>query len=236
MLRNKKALYCFSPPVMLATFAIELVFLIYVVARYKMNNIARIISAMLVCLAFFQFAEYSVCAVGGSNASLWSRLGFIAITLLPPLGIHLIYEISGKKWSRLVGSAYATGLAWVIIFGFSEMIFRNHVCNGNYVIFDIKPLFGGAYFIYYYFWLIIGAILSYKFAKNLSPKPKESLTLLIFGYLILLVPTTITNMLSPGSIDAKPSIMCGFAIILAFIITFGILPRSGKLKNGKSSK
>lgn len=217
--------YCFSPPVMLATFFIETAFLLYVLYRYKMNTLTRLASFLLLFLATFQLAEYNVCGGMGAGAATWSKIGFVAITLLPPIGIHLLHVIAKKPWNNLIGVAYGMAAAWVAIFALSERVFASHVCSGNYVIFNIKPGVGGLYFAYYYLWLFVGAYLCIKFARNLKKKNKQSLILLAAGYGALLIPTTTANVLAPDTINALPSIMCGFAIVLAGLITFGILPR-----------
>lgn len=219
--------YCFSPPVMLATFLIETVFLVYVLYRYKMNALSRLVSLLLLFLATFQLAEYNVCGGLGADAATWSKVGFVAITVLPPIGIHLIHVIAKKSWSNITGIAYGMAAAWVVIFALSEQVFGGHVCAGNYVIFTIKPGAGGLYLTYYYLWLIVGAYLCLKFARNIKKKNRQSLILLAIGYGTLLIPTTTANMLAPDTINALPSIMCGFAIILAAIITFGIMTRLG---------
>ena len=220
----------FSPPVMAMTFLIEISLLIYIIARYKMNTLTRLAAALLLLLATFQLAEYNVCAGLGASAATWSKIGFVAITLLPPLGIHLLHTIAKKPWSNLTGIAYGMAAAWVALFAFSERAFSGHICTGNYTIFQIKPGIGGLYFAYYYLWLFIGLYLCIKFTKTLKKKNWEALILLAFGYLALLVPTTMANMLKPETMEGLPSIMCGFAIILALIITFGIMSRIGRPK------
>ena len=230
MLRGKRAFYCFSPPVMLATFAIEIGYLIYIVVRYKMNRISRLIGALLLLLATFQLAEYFVCGGLGGSAQFWSRVGFVSITLLPPVGIHLINTIADRRWNAIVGTSYGMAVAWIAIFAFSETIFRNHVCSGNYVIFSIKPMFGGLFFAYYYFWLIAGTLLSLYYINYVNKKQREGLILFIVGYLSLMLPTAIANNLRPETILGLPSIMCGFAIILASVVTLGLMPRLGEPK------
>lgn len=218
---------CFSPPVMLATFMIEAGFLIYTLIRYRLNTVARLSAAILFFLALFQIAEYNVCGGLGVNAASWSRVGFVAITILPALGIHLIYTIAKKPWNNVIGSAYGMAGAWIIVFAISEKAFSGHVCAGNYVIFQLKPGLGGLYFLYYYLWLFIGGYLCVKFAKAMVRKNRESLILFALGYAALLIPTTLANMAKPETVQGIPSIMCGFAIVLAGIITFGIMPALG---------
>lgn len=216
---------------MLATFAIEIVFLIYTVWRYRFNELARLASALLFFLALFQLAEYNVCGGMGASAAAWSRVGFVAITILPALGIHLLFNIAKKPWNNVTGAAYGMAAAWIMVFAFTEKAFSGHVCAGNYVIFQLKPHLGGLYFLYYYLWLFVGGYLCVKLSAGLKKENREALILLALGYVTLLVPTTTANMLSPETVRGIPSIMCGFAIILAGIITFGILPRAGVLRD-----
>ena len=221
--RSSTTFYCFSPPVMIATFAIEFVLLVYTLWRYKLNNVTRLVAATLILLATFQFAEYHVCQ--GINGSVYSRIGFIAITLLPPLGIHLVRTVSGRGLRVLVWAAYASALVFVLLFGLNGSSFQSNICAGNYAVFQLAPNLGGWFFTYYYFWLILGIIQSMYFAISANKRIREALTFQAFGYLSFILPTGIVNALHPETISGIPSIMCGFAIIYALMLCFGIAPR-----------
>ena len=87
---------CFSPPVMIATFVIEIALAVYVNWRYKFNNITKLAISILFFLAVFQLAEYNVCEGSfGIDSLSWARVGYVAITMLPPLGFHLATRIAG---------------------------------------------------------------------------------------------------------------------------------------------
>ena len=49
-------LYCFSPLVMMITFLIEVTAAVYTVWRYKMNDVTKLVVAILGGLAVFQLA------------------------------------------------------------------------------------------------------------------------------------------------------------------------------------
>lgn len=210
---------------MIATFAIELGLLLYTIIRYKMSPLTRIVSATLLCLAIFQFAEFNVCEGAAGLNDFYSRLGFIAITVLPPLGIHLVQTIAGRGSKFLPWIAYATGLIFIIIFGLNSTAFESQVCGGNYAIFQLTHNLGGMFFLYYYFWLIVGIGMCLYFSTSANKRTREALNLQAFGYLSFLLPTGIVNAINPDSIKAIPSIMCGFAVIYALILAFGITPR-----------
>lgn len=224
--------YCFSPPVMIATFLIEALLFIATFVRYKMSAIVRLGMAMLFFLALFQLSEYFVCGGLGVDAMVWSRIGYVAITTLPPLGIHLISDIARIKQRWHIVAGYALGLSWIILFGFSEAAFTGHQCAGNYVIFQLRSGVGGWYFLYYYTLLFVGIGIATWVAALRSTKRtvRQALHGMVIGYLVFLLPTTIVNTLNPSTMDGIPSIMCGFAILYALILTGYVLPRTARLK------
>lgn len=228
LFKKSNKLFCFSPPVMIATFVIEIALLAYTVIKYKMSPLGRIVAAMLLFLATFQYAEYQVCETGGPSAGMWSRIGFMAIALLPALGMHLIAEISGRTtaWRAraLVALAYLSSLAFVLSFGLHETAFVGHECAGNYAVFQLVKNLGGLFFIYYYFWLFVGMGVALYFARSARPKIRKALYLHVLGYLCFVIPTGIVNMLNPTTLSGLPSVMCGFAVSYALILAFLIVP------------
>ena len=110
--KSKNTLYCFSPPVMIATIIIELSLAIYTFLKIKKSSVKTISIATLVLLAAFQGAEFFVCqSYSWVDGEFVSRLGFVAITLLPPLGIHLANLIAGRRrnWSTITSYVLASG-------------------------------------------------------------------------------------------------------------------------------
>jgi hypothetical protein len=230
---NEIRFNCFSPPIMLATFTVETLMAIYTLWRYKMNVFSRLVVAMLLCLGIFQLAEYFTCTGSAGHGSDWSRLGFVAITALPPLGIHLAHVIAGKRNRRLVYFGYATMAAFMVFFVAYSQAFSGYKCTGNYVIFQLHVKSGGAYGIYYYGWLLTGLGLGWKWANQLMHEGGKSFTKLqalrglIIGWLVFLVPTAAANTVSPETRQGIPSVMCGFAVLFALILSFYILPKVG---------
>jgi hypothetical protein len=228
MYRPSSLLYCFSPPVMLATFIFELGLAIYTIVRFKLTPITRVITAMLLLLALFQFVEFNVCGRSSASAALWSRIGYVAITLLPPLALHLIYLLAKRKKFYVVWLAYASGIAFALIFSLRSAAFSNYICGGNYVIFRLTRPVGAYYFAYYYLWIFVGIGAAMYFGRHAKKPVRDALLLMIFGYLSFLLPTGIVNTINPQSLVGVPSIMCGFAVIYAIILVFGIASKASK--------
>lgn len=228
-------LNCFSPPVMIATFAIEVIFAAYILWRYKFTPITRLVVALLLLLATFQGTEFLLCGGLALEGGTWSRIGYGAITLLPPLGIHLAYLLADKKPGIVVGLSYITCAAFLGYFAFATQAISGHTCYANYVTFDTADGSTIPYTIYYYGWLFIGTFLTFKWAPTLDKHRKGALYALMAGYLALLIPTTTVTLLWNETTAAIPSIMCGFAIILATLLTLKVAPESIKLKKTRHS-
>ncbi len=220
-------LSCFSPLVMLATFVIEIALAIYVLMRYKLNEVGRLVVIALFLLAAFQAAEYAVCQPTAVD-SLWaSRIGYVAITFLPPLGIHLAYAIAKAKKRSLLLPAYGTAVGFMFYFLLVGQGLTGHACLGNYVIFQVAPAAAWLYTLYYYGWLLLGIWLM---RQLMTPKTKAAQWGMVAGYLAFIVPTTLVNVVDPGTIDGIPSIMCGFAVLFALVLALWVMPKSGEVK------
>ena len=219
-------LFCFSPPVMLATFLIEICFAAYIVWRYKMTTVTRLITSILIFLAIFQGAEYMICGAMGVPGGTWSRLGYASITMLPPLGLHLMHQLAGKKASWLVAAGYASAAAFIIYFVFFTQAISATTCYANYVVFDTARGSSLLYATYYYGWMLMAIGLGAFWSRHIKPHRKPALIALIAGYLAFIVPTTTVNVIDPATIAGIPSSMCGFAVILAFVLTMKVAPAS----------
>ena len=186
---------------------------------------------MFLTLASFQLAEYNVCTGYGLPAEQWSRAGFVAITALPALAIHLLYKLAGKRVNWLPLAAYLLMLVFMFVFLTYKSAFVGYKCTGNYVIFQMGPILGGAYSIYYFGLLALGIGLATTWVNKLKAKGKtvhhhlQATQALIIGYLIFLIPTALALTFQPSTRNGIPSVMCGFAVIFALILGLYILPR-----------
>ncbi len=217
---------------MVASFLIEVTLALYVIVRYHMTNTTRLIVAALGALALFQLSEYFVCGGMGASASTWSRIGYVAITALPPLGLHMLYVISGKQSRKLVVVAYSTMAVAMAYFLLSPTAFVGHECTGNYVIFQIGMAPARVYGLYYYGWLLAAMLIGYRlFTHSKTVKNiKQQVGGLLVGYLVFLVPTGIANTVKPETRAGIPSIMCGFAVLFALILALYIAPRAAHMR------
>jgi hypothetical protein len=221
---------------MLLTFGIELALAAYVVVRYRMGRLTRLATLLLLCLAAFQLSEYLVCGGTQVEGEVWSKIGFVAITLLLPLGLHITQSIVSKPAGYLTWIAYAMSLGWIYLFTLSQQAFLDPICGGNYVIFQLASPWSDLYTVYYFAWLVITMGIAVRHAKSARPRIKRALSAQVWGYATFLIPTTTLNLIWPHTIAGIPSIMCGFALIFAFILVIIILPLERTRRNSKKGK
>lgn len=210
---------------MLATFLIEFGFAFYVIWRYKLNTTSRLVTTMLLLLGTFQLAEYMICGGLGLNHIEWARLGYISITFMPAVGLHLVMSIAKFKSRALLAAAYGSATAYAIYFATAGSAIMGSVCTANYAVFKVDDVGSYVYAIFYYGWLLFAAGLAAYLAQR-SPKKAHILRWMIAGYAVFIVPTTFANIVDPSTIAGIPSIMCGFAILLAIILVWRVLPLS----------
>lgn len=211
---------------------IEIAFAIYTIGKYKLTPVTRPAVAILICLAIFQFAEYNVCeTLWKLDGIMWARIGFVAITLLPPLGLQLAMRLSGRENRLLMNGSYIGALMFGSIFLFVGQGIQSQACAGNYVLFSIASWAFVPYCLYYYGLSILGAGYAWVAGQNTKrSNQKKALYGFAVGYLGFLLPTTTANILIPETRAAIPSVMCGFAVILAIVLATFVIPRYYKKK------
>ncbi len=220
---RKSTLFCFSPLVMVITFTVEIILALYIIVRYRMTKFGRTAALLLVLLATFQVAEYLICA-GSPHALAWSRIGFVAITLLPLVGLYLVSQLSHKTHFLKIG--YAAAIFYIIYFIFAPKAITGAFCGGNYVIFNSTQVLYGFYGFYYFGFLILGIweALEKISAMHKPTIKRKMLSWFIVGYLSFMLPMGVIFVISPDTRNALASIMCGFAIIFALILALKIVP------------
>lgn len=229
--------YCFSAPVMLATFFIEIALAIYVFATRKFDKTVLLAGLLLIHLGLFQLAEYGICESWGFSSPVWSRIGFVVITFLPAYGLHLVNTVAKQKMSALIPAAYIAATIWSLIFVFGS-IPHDAVCSGNYIIFRIPEPHEGLYYLYYNITIAVSIAFAYLYSTKTTIKNiKIALRSLIVGYLTFIVPSIIFNIFdSYVGIDSPlPSIMCGFAVLFAIILATFVVPYSTDKREKKTN-
>lgn len=225
---SKDTLYCFTPEVSLATFVIEVGFALYVFLKFKSTSFSRTCMALLICLGTFQLSEYMICTF---HAEIWTKIGYIATLFLPAIGMHMTSLLTGKAFT-LTWMSYgiAIGISMVaLLYPDSYFVAK---CQTHFVEMWNMPPFNYIHNIYYLVFILLACfMLVYAIRNRRKNRVVEDWLLIAYG--VFLIPTFVLYFLRYIMDAAVPSVMCGFAIATAFIVTGIILPlfyRTNKLK------
>lgn len=219
---------CFSPEAMLITFLIEFIGAAWIFLRYRLNKVAVLVILLLVFLGTFQLAEFLICEDPRLSGHALAQIGYMSITMLPPLGVSLAMAIAKKK--SLVGQIimYVAAFAFVVYWGFFKFSIDGEKCYGNYVFIEAHHNSMWVYGTYYYVFLALGTFFSLYWSFKTNDKREAlALRLLTVGYLVFIIPTIAVAIIEPSADDSIPSIMCGFAVLLAITLIFGVIPFAG---------
>lgn len=225
MRKNKYyGMYCFTPPIMIATFVIEILFAIIAILRgHHKTKVGQLGIILLVLLALFQLSEFIICTDVSINSKIWAQIGFVVITFLPPIGLHLAYVIARKKHA-LITLPYMAGFIFALVVILFPTAIERTLCGGNYMLSVLNQTLGYVYGVYYNGLLLLGVYQTWHFAEHFRTKETRSKLLwLMVGYLVFMVPTGIVVAIMPHTLYGIPSIMCGFAVLLAVILYLKIL-------------
>lgn len=217
--KDSITLSCFTPLASLATFGIEATAAIYLFWKDHSSRVGRLVTATLLCLGLFQLSEYMMCTRG--ITSFWIKFGYLAITLLPPLGLHIINEGIRNTKSIYVADASALALGiWIV--RDTQTPFQA-ACTGNYVELVGHTAFNHLYGWFYFgflFWAC-GLLIHHLIIKKTH---REFAKWLLYGYVSFLLPTFAIFMVVQLKKAAIPSVMCGFALLFALILVGKVMP------------
>lgn len=230
-MNNKQSFknYCFTPLVSLSTFAIEFLFAFYVYLKYRKTLYGKIAVAILILLGTFQLASYNICE--SDQVLTWTIIGYLAITLLLPLGVHMNSLITKKSFITTIcyGISSLIGLSIIFI----PSLLNNPSCSENFIIFN--PLISNFKIIYGIYYMGFVLIDLFRLGRVILKKQsnKTLAVWMLAGYSSFIVPSGIIFIYEKTTRMAVPSIMCGFAVLFAIILVIKILPEFEKLELNK---
>jgi hypothetical protein len=233
-LSSKKSVtfYCFTPLVSLATFFIEISFVCYIFMKYKPTLFSKLCIALLISLGVFQLAEYAICTT--EYKDIWVKIGYVSITLLPAIAIHIISTIV-KRHTFLTTSAYTISGLLIAAIIFIPEVALSATCMTTYVDIQSHWLYAILHRSYYVGFILIGLYtLWYSMRKHIGDKKEEQF--MIAAYAIFFIPSLVLFYFKVVVETALPSVMCGFAILTAFIFTLFLIPRYYQLQRKKKNK
>lgn len=206
---------CFTPIVSISTAVIEWLMALVIFSFFRKGRLSNMFIAMLFFLGSYQFTEFMLCTTGNL---VWVKLGFIAYTVLPALGLHSIMKYFNRKRS-LIG-LYAFPAAYILFALFNKGFAIHGECKTFFVLAENVLTNNVAlwlpYLLYYSgfiiatFIILVDALIQTR--NKLKREIEESE---IIAILLMTVPTFVVILIFPLMGIMFPSILCHFAVLLA---------------------
>jgi hypothetical protein len=213
----------YSPVLALVTGILELGAGLWVLVgpRRGRRTITGPVGIIFLFLAGYQFAEVLVCA--GPENRIWTRLAFLDITWLPPLGLWLCARLSapGIRWLRPAAIAdFGLGAAFSVWILVAPGAITKSVCGLVLARYFPTAVFDIAYALFYQISLLVivfGAAAG--MAAGHDHVLRKHLANLQAGLLGFILPALAVRILvREVQGDLIPSVMCHFAIVLAALL------------------
>jgi len=229
---------CFTPVISLTTALIEFLVATFIIFYYKKSSLSKLIVVLLYLLGLYQFSEFMVCVSG--SPILWAKIGFMAYTFLPGVGLWFcLKNVEHKRnvlFILLVPALFS-------LFAFIKTDFIIESTCGLYLV-VIKHLFydpayfwASVFYLTYYFgfilWIFYIYVLDYK--KKKDEISKEIDVDFMAGIVVSLLPAIILLFIFPSLNIKFPSLYCQFALLFT-IITLIAFHLDAKRKNKKVNR
>lgn len=228
--------------VSLIFFGTELAILIVVIIFNRDHPHFWEIVALLSLLQLYQLSEFLICI--GVNAGLITRIGFVVITFLPPVGYFLCTRV--VKWrfpDYWLG--FAIALAFTVYYIFETSSVEIVDCNPFFATYQstgtisigtvtnpyelrISVIYGAFYFgsLLYSIWFLVENLI---WAKDKIDN-KYNIIVLI-GFLVFMLPMLLMVIIFPQFAVAVASILCKYALLLAVtLLVFSFIKGKKPLK------
>ena len=218
---------CYNPTVSITTAAVEWILGAIIPFKYPKNRTRFFSSALMFFLGLYQFTEFMFCKT--NQADLWMRIGFMAYSVLPAIGLHTtLYYFKIKFnlfWIYIIPAIYIIGAGMAktfIVEGKCHDIFvtaRNIFSN---VISPFSSVRFGIYSAYYFIFILISCIIGIRaYMKEKNQRKQKALLAFPTAVFLMSFPTFILTVLFPALNVQFPSVLCHFGLLLALMIFVG---------------
>ncbi len=225
----------YSPILAAVTGVVEVLAAVYTLTGPGRKRILRPLGLILLLLAGYQFAEVAVCS--NPAALTLSRLSFLVITWLPPVGLWLVVVLDarGRTWLRAASLFYfaagAAMCAWILV---DPRCITQSVCQVVIARYFHSGLFDIVYGVFYQSGLIfIVFAAAAGMAAAADPVARKHLANVQLGVLGFMFPALAVRFLTPEQPGLLPSVMCHFALIFAgSLVALVVRERRAAAKSG----
>jgi len=218
---------CYNPTISLTTAIIEWTLAIILPWKYTKTRTRFFSSALMFFLGLYQFTEFMFCKT--NQADLWMRIGFMAYSLLPAIGLHTTLHYLKIKfnifWIYIIPVLYIIGAASTTNFVVESKCYDIFVTARNIFSNINSPLASlrfGIYTAYYFGFILIACLIGIRaYLKETNQKRQKILLTFPIAVFLMSFPTFILIIIFPALNIQFPSVLCHFALLLALTIFIG---------------
>lgn len=209
----------YSPLLSIVTAVIEVLVAMWAFTGQGRKSVKAAAAAILLFLASFQILEVLICAATPPSL-FFSRIAFMCVAWLPPLGLLLISLLTGRRGIKIIAGLFlSAALILNILIPLTSHFVTRTVCRVVFTLFrNESPLFL-AYCIFYWLGLMSMAGFSLAGSRTAPPREQQQLRLMAAGTLGFIIPSLVSVLLFPSlTRSSLPSIMCHYALFLALAL------------------
>jgi len=200
---------------------VELVLLINVFIFAERNKIYYLVIGIISLLMFYQAFEFIMCNLG-FDSSFHAFLAFADISFLPPLGLYFILSFYNYRSKYLI-LVFLPALFFVIYYATIINQFNVNACTVFYAIYKYPQ--GDLYGFFYYTPVLITMFFLIRGIRKAKDQKVVHLSkVLLSAYVLISIPVMIAFIFAffgrMTLVHSIVSIMCKFAVLLAFAVTY----------------
>lgn len=203
--------YLMIRPLLTAAIEYYLAYLVYTQGKYQKKAFFLI----LFFLATYQLGEVLIFATNGGMVGF--RVAYAATTMLPPLGIYLLEQMTKKRYGYVFFQVISLFFVGYILV--TPQI-AAHFELGQYCVrvFEYAPIFKNYWLAYYQGTLVAAmGVLLWEIWRNTDKKLVERLKTVLLAYISFDGVALLVSALVPWFKPSIASLMCALALCAAFL-------------------
>jgi hypothetical protein len=212
----------YNPLVSFATATLEVGAAIWVLRGPGRKPIINTVSSILFFLAGYQIVEAIFCTGSPVTLAFLPRLAFMVVAWLPPTGVLLVALLYPTKTRTLYYLSYAMFIfcgSLVVSIALDKSFVTATVCEIVFAQYTNPTQLYQTYGIFYQSGLMSMLLLS-AYGVTICKDDHQRLLLgqVLLGSIAFIFPALVTVAVIPIAENALPSLMCHFALLLAFFL------------------
>lgn len=214
---------CFSSTISLTTAIIEFALATILLLFFKKSVSRNFFIVIIYLLGFYQLTEFMLCS--STNPEIWALIGFVTYTFLPAIALHGALKFLNKKANLpliyvlpILAASVAILTPGFIISASCSKVFVSVNTMIDFSSSFLVNALSWTYILYYPGFILLALLILYKNYLKQRNKTKRKIEVAwMLGVLLMTLPALIFILIFPALGRTFPSVLCGFALLVAVI-------------------